>query len=73
MELPSFLGRSGVIHGIIAICPECRAVLKFNAHQEGYFCGGPILCEEDGYVMKQILMNDIFIDQLLKNGAPSAN
>ena len=62
-----------MIHGIIYICPECRKVLKFAAYPPGYYNVSQIMCAEDGYRMKMILMTDLFVDQLLKGGVPHAD
>ncbi len=61
-----------MIYGLIVICPECRNILTFSEHVGGYFNLSPTICAEDGYMMKNILLDDTLVSNLLLYGVPDA-
>ena len=56
-----------MLKGIIHICPECRKVVLNVPNEDNTLWAGGMLCSNDGYRMKAILLNDIMIDRLLKD------
>lgn len=61
-----------MIHAILYVCPECKAFHAFTAAPAGHLGVGPMLCAEDGYMMKAVLVDGLFVDNLLKHGVPYA-
>ena len=60
-------------HGLIYICPECRKVTLFKAHEDGTFIMNKLMCADDGYEMRLFKLDDLFVDQMLKGVSPNAS
>lgn len=61
-----------MIHAILYVCPECKAFYAFTPSPAGHIGVAPLMCTEDGYLMKAVLVDNTFVDNLLKFGVPYA-
>lgn len=56
----------GLVQGVMYVCPECHKTVMFRAHEDGTFGAGGLLCAADGYSMRPFVLNDFFLESLLK-------
>ena len=57
-----------MLKGIIHICPECRKVILEGPNiQDNTINVSQLLCVSDDYRMKQILLDSLMVDRLLKD------
>ena len=61
-----------MIHGLIYICPECRNVLVYRAHEDGTVNLNTVVCVEDEYTMKVVKLDTALVDKLLKGSVENA-
>ena len=61
-----------MIRGIMHVCPECRHVVVYTPTDAGVMPCPVMLCAEDGYQMKQFVVDDMFVTELLCGRIPNA-
>lgn len=57
------------IHAVFYVCPECRKVSLFNPRPDLTIDNSALQCTEDGYQMRKFVLDDNFVDLLMKDKA----
>lgn len=57
-----------MIRGVIHICPDCKKLVTtmLGNDADTLYVGG-LICTNDGYRMRPILIDDLLVDRLLKD------